>query len=95
MRNVRSMGGLSGSMKTTKRSRLGGIKLLITAASIAATLGGWAALASQERSQTPGVAVVSTPQPAASGQLALRNQAAPRMLRRVTAAPVTITRSSR
>lgn len=89
------MSGLSGSMKTTKRSRLGGIKLLITVASIATTLGGWAVLASQERPQASAVAVVSAPQPPTSNQPALRNQAAPRILRRVTAAPVTITRSSR
>lgn len=83
-------------MTTTKRPGLRGVKLLITAASIAATLGGWAALASQERSPSSAVAVVSTPQPPVSSQPALRSLAAPRALRRVTALPpIAITRSSR
>lgn len=94
--NIRAMSGLSGNMRmTTKRSGLRGVKLLITAASIVVTLGGWAALASQERSLSSAVAAVSAPQPPASGQPALRNQAAPRILRRVIVPPVAITRSSR
>lgn len=83
---------------TTKRSGLRGVKLLITAASIAVTLGGWAALASQEAAQSRAVTAASAPNPApnADPPASSRSLAAPRALRRVTALPpIAITRSSR
>jgi hypothetical protein len=82
--------------KPTSTKGAPGLKLLLTAAAVAATLAGWAGLAGQEQQPAPTSVEIPAPAAPSDGLRVVTRPDAPPAVRTVERpTPVTVTQSSR